>query len=184
MLKYVPRWLASCQTPEEIFVFWFDDATFCHHKRNRCRWQCQPCRCGFLLCAVPSGRAEWLCHFFRLQQGQKMSHRRNGRSEKSEEWERNGLEAPWLFSPPLPESYPLILELQKAMVCRELQLWQGQPENVLEQGRIGQETASYVHQSTNCPPETSCPPMGQAEGIQASQPSQPTQPTESPPSKL
>lgn len=76
------------------------------------------------------------------------------------------------------QSYPLILELQKAMVCRELQLWQGQPENVLEQGRIGQETASYVHQSTNCPPETSCPPMGQAEGIQASQPSQPTEPTE------
>lgn len=64
-----------------------------------------------------------------------MPHNKNGRSQKSE-WERGWLEAPWLFSPPLPESYPLILQLQKAVVCRELQLWQGQPENVLEQGGL------------------------------------------------
>lgn len=65
-----------------------------------------------------------------------MPHSRTGRSEKSEECERGGLEAPWLSPPLLPDSYPLILELQKAVVCRELQLWQGQPENMLEQGGL------------------------------------------------
>lgn len=183
MLKHVPRWLASCQTPKEIFVFWVDGATSFHHKRNRCRWL-QVCRCGFLLCAVCPGRVKWPCYFFRLPQGQKMPHSRNGRSEKSEEWERSGLEAPWLFSPRPPESYPLIPELQKAMVCRELQLWQGQTENVLEQGRLVKKQLPLFTRAPTALPETSCPPMGQAEGTQASQPSQPTQLTESPPSNL
>ena len=51
----------------------------------------------------------------------------------------SALEAPWLFSAPLPASYPLRIELQKAVVCRELQLWQGQPANVLRQGGVGRK---------------------------------------------
>lgn len=117
MPKHTPRWLASCQAPKESCVCWFE-ATFCLHKGNRCRWQCQPCRCGILFSAVPTGRAQRPCHFFRLPQGQKMPHSRNGRGGKSGEWERCRPEALWIFSPPLPESYPLILELQKAVVYR------------------------------------------------------------------
>lgn len=58
---------------------------------------------------------------------------------RAEEGEMSVLEAAWLFSPPLPGSYPLRIELQKAVIYRELQLWQGQPGNVLGHGGVGRK---------------------------------------------